>query len=125
MIIRFLLILSLGLFAQPESIKAISYNIRYNSPNDGMNIWENRKATVATFLNEENADFIGLQEVVHAQLLDLINRLNDYDYVGVGRKDGKSKGEYSPIFYLKEKYTLLQTNTFWLSEIFMPSLALL
>jgi endonuclease/exonuclease/phosphatase family metal-dependent hydrolase len=116
MIIRFLLILSLGLFAQPESIKAISYNIRYNSPNDGMNIWENRKATVATFLNEENADFIGLQEVVYAQLLDLINRLNDYDYVGVGRKDGKSKGEYSPIFYLKEKYTLLQTNTFWLSE---------
>jgi endonuclease/exonuclease/phosphatase family metal-dependent hydrolase len=116
MMIRFLLILSLALFQQAEPIKAISYNIRYNSPNDGMNVWENRKATVSAFLNEENADFVGLQEVVNAQLLDLIDGLKDYDYVGVGRKDGKSKGEYSPIFYLKKKYTLLQTNTFWLSE---------
>jgi endonuclease/exonuclease/phosphatase family metal-dependent hydrolase len=116
MMIRFLLILSLALFQQAEPIKAISYNIRYNSPNDGMNVWENRKATVSAFLNEENAGFVGLQEVVHAQLLDLIDGLKDYDYVGVGRKDGKSKGEYSPIFYLKKKYTLLQTNTFWLSE---------
>ena len=62
MMIRFLLILSLALFQQAEPIKAISYNIRYNSPKDGMNVWENRKATVSAFLNEENADFVGLQE---------------------------------------------------------------
>ena len=113
---RLLLILIFSLFQPKESIKAISYNIRYNNPKDGMNIWENRKVTVSIFLNEENADFIGLQEVVHAQLLDLIRALKTYTYIGVGREDGKTRGEYSPIFYKKQKYTLLKSNTYWLSE---------
>lgn len=114
--IRFLLILSLVLFQQAEPIKAISYNIRYNNPKDGMNVWENRRETVASLLKEENADFVGLQEVVYPQLQDLVEALKGYDHIGVGRKDGKTKGEYSPIFYQKEKYKLLESNTFWLSE---------
>ena len=111
-----LLIMIFSLLQPTESIKAISYNIRYNNPKDGMNIWENRRVTVSIFLNEENADFIGLQEVVHPQLLDLIGALKTYTYIGVGREDGKTKGEYSPIFYKKQKYTLLKSNTYWLSE---------
>ncbi|MDA8763042.1 endonuclease/exonuclease/phosphatase family protein [Flavobacteriaceae bacterium] len=114
--IRFLLIFCLFLFQKVEPIKAISYNIRYNNPNDGMNIWENRRETVASLLNEQNADFVGLQEVVYPQLQDLVSALKNYDHIGVGREDGKTKGEYSPIFYKKEKYKLLESNTFWLSE---------
>ena len=113
---RLLLILLFFLFQQTDSITAISYNIRYNNPQDGMNVWENRKAPVASLLNQEKADFVGLQEVVHPQLLDLVEALKTYDYIGVGREDGKTKGEYSPIFYNKEKYKLLKSNTFWLSE---------
>ena len=113
---RLLLILIFSLLQHTESITAISYNIRYNNPKDGINVWENRKETVSIFLNEENADFIGLQEVVHPQLLDLIGALKTYTYIGVGREDGKTKGEYSPIFYKKQKYTLLKSNTYWLSE---------
>ncbi|RPG58429.1 MAG: endonuclease, partial [Flavobacteriales bacterium TMED235] len=104
---RLLLILIFSLFQPKESITVISYNIRYNNPKDGMNKWDNRKETVGIFLNKENVDFIGLQEVVHAQLLDLIRALKTYTYIGVGREDGKTRGEYSPIFYKKQKYTLL------------------
>ena len=68
--IRFLLILSLVLFQQPEPIKAISYNIRYNNPEDGLNVWENRRETVASLLKEENADFVGLQEVVYPKTIE-------------------------------------------------------
>ena len=114
--IRFLVLFSLALFQQAEPTKAISYNIRYNNPNDGMNVWENRRETIASLLNEENAEFVGLQEVVYPQLQDLIKALKSYDHIGVGRKDGKTKGEYSPIFYKKEKYRLLESNTFWLSQ---------
>ena len=70
--------------------------------------------TVASLLKEENADFVGLQEVVYPQLQDLVEALKGYDHIGVGRKDGKTKGEYSPIFYQKKKYKLLESNTFWL-----------
>ena len=113
---RILIVLFFILVQSSDEIKAISYNIRYNNPKDGMNVWENRKATVMGLLNEQSADFVGLQEVVHAQLLDLVEGLPTYNYVGIGRKDGKTKGEYSPIFFKKDKYSVLQSNTFWLSE---------
>ena len=71
---------------------------------------------MTSLLKEQNADFVGLQEVVYPQLQDLIKALKSYGNIGVGRKDGKTKGEYGPIFYKKEKYKLLKTNTFWLSE---------
>jgi endonuclease/exonuclease/phosphatase family metal-dependent hydrolase len=47
---------------------------------------------------------------------DLAKNLNDYAYIGVGRDDGKTKGEYSAIFYKKKKYRVTEQNTFWLSE---------
>ena len=66
---------------------------------------------MASILKEENADFVGLQEVVYPQLNDLIASLERYDHL-CGRKDGKTKGEYSPIFYKKEKFKVLKSNTF-------------
>ena len=69
---RILIVLFFTLVQSSDDIKAMSYNIRYNNPKDGMNVWENRKATVMGLLNEQSADFVGLQEVVHAQLLDLV-----------------------------------------------------
>ncbi len=61
--IRFLLLFYLTLFQQAEPIKAISYNIRYNNPKDGINVWENRRETVASLLKEENADFVGFRKL--------------------------------------------------------------
>jgi len=57
-----------------------------------------------------------LQEVLKGQLNDLEERLPAYKWLGVGRDDGKTKGEYSPILYHAEKFELLESNTFWLSE---------
>ena len=98
-----------------EEIKVISYNIRYNNPNDGKDIWENRRSAIVDFINYENPDFLGLQEVNHAQLLFLRTNLPEFSYVGVGRDDGKKKGEYSPIFYNKNLFELIKSDTFWLS----------
>ena len=99
-----------------DQIKVISYNIRYNNPNDGKDIWENRKSTIVEFISTESPDFIGMQEVTNSQLLYLNSNLVDLHYIGVGRDDGKTKGEYSPIFYNKSNYELISSDTFWLSE---------
>ena len=104
------------LFYNSQDLKVISYNIRYNNPNDGINIWENRRSTIGEFISNENPDFIGMQEVVYSQLFNLINDLPNYSYVGVARDDGKTKGEYSPILFSNIKYEVLKSNTFWLSE---------
>lgn len=96
-------------------VKIMTTNIRMASPNDGINIWDNRKDWLCDNINFMDIDALGGQEVTYDQLQDMIERLPLYKYVGVGRNGG-DKGEFSPIFYKKDKYRLIESNTFWLSE---------
>lgn len=105
---------TLPVCAQTE-IKIMSYNIRLDLKSDGENQWDKRKERVATLLNYYEADFIGLQEVLHQQKEYLTSSLSNYNVIGVGRDDGKEAGEYSCIYFRKDKYELLQSATFWLS----------
>jgi endonuclease/exonuclease/phosphatase family metal-dependent hydrolase len=99
-----------------QSVKVMSYNIRLDTEADGVNQWKNRPEKVINLIKKYNPDLFGVQEALHNQMVDLQSGLSEYSYVGVGRDDGKEKGEYSAIFYKKEKFELLTQNTFWLSE---------
>ena len=102
---------------QPTSeITWSTFNIRYDNPYDSLNSWTYRKDTVANFIKAQNLDIVGMQEVLHHQLEDLKARLPEYAEVGVGREDGKTQGEYAPLFYKKDRFELLDNNTFWLSQ---------
>ena len=103
-------------FSLKNEITVLSYNIRYDNPNDGENQWKYRKERVANYIKEIKPDIIGMQEVLDPQLVFLDLSLTEFCFVGVGREDGKTKGEYSPILYNSNRLTLLQTDTFWLSE---------
>lgn len=109
-----LLLLSVLLFAQTE-IKMMSFNIRLDVASDGENRWDARKDKVAGLISYYEPDFVGGQEVQHHQLQYLSDSLNGYSFIGVGRDDGKQEGEYSCIFYKKDKFNLIQQSTFWLS----------
>ena len=98
-----------------QEIKLMSYNIRLDVDSDGENRWDVRKEKVAGLINYYEPDFAGAQEVLHHQLQFLQANLNGYDYAGVARDDGATKGEYSCIFYKKDKYSVLEQGTFWLS----------
>ncbi len=97
-------------------ITVMSFNIRYNNPHDHENKWELRKGEVAGLIKKNNPDIIGIQEGLHDQITFLDSTLSSYSYTGVGRDDGKQKGEYAAIFFNHEKETLLESNTYWLSE---------
>lgn len=99
-----------------DTLNAMTYNIRMNTPTDGVNAWPKRKTKVYALIQKYNPDILGMQEVLHLQYANLSSALKAYGHVGVGRNDGKKQGEYSPIFYKKDKYKLLQWGTFWLSE---------
>lgn len=116
---KFLLISSLVLFSfkiQAQEFKAMSYNIKYDNVKDTINNWNDRKAAMVDLLKKHNPQFIGMQEVLFRQLEYLNESLTNYTYIGVGRDDGKQKGEFSPILYDATKYELLESNTFWLSK---------
>lgn len=97
-------------------IRVISYNIRYNTPADGENAWPHRKNRVVGLLNKYQPDLIGLQEVRKEMLDELIPMLPDFDWVGVGRDDGKSAGEFAAIFYRKDRLRMIESGNIWLSE---------
>lgn len=102
---------------QPEALlNVMTFNIRMDTPNDGENQWSNRKDLAAGLVKFHDADIFGAQEVLHHQLTDLLERLPGYDYVGVGREDGKTKGEYAPIFYKKDRFVMEDSGNFWLAE---------
>jgi endonuclease/exonuclease/phosphatase family metal-dependent hydrolase len=98
-----------------QEIRIMSYNIRLDVKSDGENQWDKRKEKVVAMLNYNEPDFIGGQEVMHHQLEYMLQNLDGYSHIGVGRDDGKQAGEYSCILYRKDKFDMLKQSTFWLS----------
>ena len=101
---------------QPTELTWGTFNIRYDNPGDSLNSWTYRKDSVASFIRTQDMDIVGMQEVLHGQLEDLKERLPEYAEIGVGREDGKTQGEYAPLFYKKDRFEVLDSNTFWLSQ---------
>jgi len=99
-------------------IKLISYNIRLSGLEeiDSENNWDNRKEATIRMIEQEKPSVFGLQEALLEQVEYIETNLPQYNNVGVGRDDGKSAGEFMSIFYLSDKFNLLQNGVFWLSE---------
>ena len=95
-----------------------SYNIRYKNRGDSIrgNGWQERCPSICNQLLWERPDIFGTQEVLHGQLLDLEKGLKTYQWIGVGRDDGKQAGEYAAIFYNPQRVELLEEGHFWLNE---------
>jgi endonuclease/exonuclease/phosphatase family metal-dependent hydrolase len=98
------------------ALNVMTFNIRYNNAGDSINAWPNRKDKVASQILFHHPHTLGVQEALYGQMQDLLKALPGYQYTGVGRADGKTKGEYSAIFYDTSRLQLLQSETFWLAE---------
>lgn len=99
-----------------QNVRVITYNIRFNNPDDGVNAWPNRSDQVAALLDFHDVDVFGLQEALIGQIEDLQAQMPKMKWIGVGRDDGKKAGEYSPLFYDAEKYQAIKQGWFWLSQ---------
>ena len=112
----FALLMATIISSGQKPLNVLTLNIRFDNPKDAPNDWPNRKEKVTSQILFHEADIIGIQEALHAQLLDMEKGLPGYKYTGVARDDGKQKGEYSCIFYNTNRLELLASETFWLSE---------
>lgn len=101
---------------QQDSFRVMSFNIRYGTADDKENAWNLRRELVFDIINEYQPQIVGLQEALVFQLEEIVKNLPEYSYIGTGRDDGKKKGEYSAILYLKDRYKVISQNTFWLSD---------
>jgi endonuclease/exonuclease/phosphatase family metal-dependent hydrolase len=108
----------LFLTGMAQSLYVGSYNIRYKNNGDAEkgNGWEQRCPVLCAQVNFEHPDIFGAQEVLVGQMQDMLQQLDGYNSIGVGREDGKEAGEYAAIFYDTKKLKLLDQGHFWLSE---------
>ena len=113
-----LILFPLQSFVSAFEIDALSFNIRFDNPKDGENAWPNRKEMVGQWVKSESPDVIGLQEALRHQIDDIKKVATAYSEYGVGRDDGKSRGEHCTILYLKKRFSLDKSDcgTFWFSD---------
>jgi endonuclease/exonuclease/phosphatase family metal-dependent hydrolase len=111
-----LLVLMICQQTSAQDLSAMSFNIRFDNPNDNLNQWSERKADVVSVLKNYKPSFFGIQEGLINQLEYIDENMRGYQYIGVGRDDGRQKGEYTAIFYDSTRFSLVHEITFWLSK---------
>ena len=102
--------------APAAPLTVMSFNIRLGIANDGEDHWTKRREQLFALLREQRADVVGLQEAMHFQLEEIVRAVPGYDWVGVGRSDGRQAGEYSAILYRTARLTPRRSDTFWFSD---------
>lgn len=96
----------------PDSVRIMSFNIRCGEYN-------RRKNIVPRLIMEYAPDSLGIQECTYEWYVQLTEKLPDYEFIGVGRDSGglgEDCGEISAVLFRKDKYTLVDSGTFWVSE---------
>ncbi|MBF2708593.1 endonuclease/exonuclease/phosphatase family protein [Flavobacterium soyangense] len=102
-------------FSNAQNLKLMTYNIRLDVAVDGENDWTHRKDFFTSQIQFYEPDILGVQEATPHQVTDIATALYQYSFIGIGR-EGIGKGESSNIYYKKDGFKLLESNTFWLSE---------
>jgi endonuclease/exonuclease/phosphatase family metal-dependent hydrolase len=110
-----LLVILLSVFSTAQSLKVMTYNIRLDVASDGENDWVHRRDFFCSQMQYYEPDIFGVQEAKPNQVVDITTILSQYNNVGIGR-DGIGEGESSNIFYKKDRFKVIESNTFWLSE---------
>ncbi|HON08417.1 MAG TPA: endonuclease/exonuclease/phosphatase family protein, partial [Verrucomicrobiota bacterium] len=116
LIVWLIILFNVEVFAAAPPIKVMSFNIRNAGAKDGTNGWQYRKELVVQTVKVFDPDLLGMQEVLDYQGEYLRKNLNQYGFYGVGREDGKQKGEFVPVFYKKSRFIMLKAGHFWLSQ---------
>ncbi|GAD52318.1 endonuclease/exonuclease/phosphatase family protein [Halarchaeum acidiphilum MH1-52-1] len=99
-----------------DSVRAMTYNVRVDTPEDGEDGWTYRRDAVAGTIRYHDPGVLGLQEPLAGQLADVRERLERYRFVGRSRGSGEGVGEHVPIGYDADRFALVDDETFWLSE---------
>lgn len=102
--------------SETASLRVMTFNIRYGTAPDGENAWVKRSSICLRTIGSANADIIGVQEAIRSQIEAILEVFPEYAQLGVGRDDGRMVGEYSAIFVKKERFDILASGTFWLSD---------
>lgn len=98
-----------------ETLRVMSFNVRYPANSDGENRWELRQDTLVRAIRLVNPDMMGTQELFYIQGEYIVEHLPDYEWLGDSRR-GNREDEHMGVFYKRSKLRVIEAGNFWLSE---------
>ncbi len=96
-----------------QEVTVMTYNVYFGG--EGEKSREKRAPYIFENIRRYSPDSFGLEEANEAWLEIFEEGMTEYAYVGHGRERNLG-GEASPVFYLKDKYEVVKSGTFWLSK---------
>ena len=99
----------------PRELRVMTFNLRVRTILDGPNIWDLRRELVVQRVRAFDPHLLGTQEGLASMEAFLREQLSDYTFFGVGRSDGKHRGEMCAVFFKTARFELLDGGHFWLS----------
>jgi endonuclease/exonuclease/phosphatase family metal-dependent hydrolase len=100
---------------QAQTLRVMTFNVRYPSPDDGPNRWDLRKDLVVDTIRGKAPDLVGTQELFSEQGQYIVEKLPEYAWFGLSRR-GNREDEHMGVFYKKDRLRLVESGNFWLSE---------
>jgi len=98
-----------------QTLRVMTFNVRYPAPSDGADRWELRRDLLVSTIREKDPDLIGSQELFYEQGQYIVEKAPDYTWFGISRR-GNREDEHMGVFYKKDKFRLIDSGNFWLSE---------
>jgi len=98
-----------------ESLRVMTFNVRYPAKDDGPNRWEARRDLLVATVKEKNPDVFGTQELFYEQGQYIVEKAPEYTWFGVSRR-GNRTDEHMGVFYKPAVLRLVESGNFWLSE---------
>ena len=100
---------------RPVSLKVMTFNLRRRKDSDGPNTWDERRDAAVEVVHRHAPDLMGTQEGLVEQVDYMRSNFPEYGMVGEARFGGK-RDEFNAIFFRRDRFKLLQTGNFWLSD---------
>lgn len=110
-----LLLAAVALLAPAETLRVMSFNVRYPAKGDGPDRWELRQDTLTRVIRLRNPDVMGVQEMFYIQGEHIVNNLPEYEWFGNSRR-GNREDEHMGVFYKRARLRVIESGNFWLSE---------
>lgn len=97
-----------------QVIRAMTFNIRFDNPEDGDRGWAYRKEMVASVIERYHPHIVGLQEATWRQIFDLRRLLPRYGFCLQNRVWDETC-QYPTLLYRLDEVECLENGEFWLS----------
>jgi endonuclease/exonuclease/phosphatase family metal-dependent hydrolase len=114
-ILTFFLALTATVCPAAETLRVMTFNVRYPAKGDGANRWEARRDLLVATIRLKNPDLVGTQELFEEQGRYIAEQAPQYAWFGLSRR-GNHMDEHMGVFYRTSRLTPVESGNFWLSE---------